>query len=114
MLTQIEAQGVNIRTLKGSNADAKTVEAEVALLLKMKEEYKTLTGSEVPGGKPSKKKAEGKEKEPAGAAGEAAKPEKAKKGKKADAPEEAKKEEKAEDGKAEVSKVILISLLECL
>ena len=54
-----------MRELKTQNADAKAIEAEVALLKQLKEDYKKLTGKDVPGAKkdskPTKTKKEGSE-----------------------------------------------------
>lgn len=67
LLALIDAQGVKIRTIKGAaGADPKAVEAEVAELLKLKEEYTKLTGQEVPGAKPTKKKEKAEKKEEGG------------------------------------------------
>uniref|UniRef100_A0A182SQU0 Bifunctional glutamate/proline--tRNA ligase n=1 Tax=Anopheles maculatus TaxID=74869 RepID=A0A182SQU0_9DIPT len=46
LLAQITAQGDTVRTLKGNKADKATVESAVALLLKLKADYKSLTGKD--------------------------------------------------------------------
>jgi len=58
LLQQIEAQGGRVRDLKTQKADKQAVDAEVAKLLELKQQYKTLTGQDVPSAgraKPDKK-----------------------------------------------------------
>ncbi|XP_050079284.1 bifunctional glutamate/proline--tRNA ligase [Anopheles maculipalpis] len=63
LLTQIAAQGDTVRTLKGNKADKATVDSAVALLLKLKADYKSLTGKDWKPGTvvPPKDANEGKE-----------------------------------------------------
>uniref|UniRef100_A0A182IPC6 Bifunctional glutamate/proline--tRNA ligase n=1 Tax=Anopheles atroparvus TaxID=41427 RepID=A0A182IPC6_ANOAO len=46
LLAQIAAQGEQVRTLKSSKADKASVDSAVAVLLKLKADYKTLTGKD--------------------------------------------------------------------
>ena len=116
LLALIDTQGVKIRTLKGAaGADPKAVEAEVAELLKLKEEYTKLTGQEVPGAKPTKKKEKAEKKEEGGDGSES-KQAKGKKGKvkvteekteESKEPKESKESKESHDEKGEekISKV---------
>ncbi|XP_048579210.1 bifunctional glutamate/proline--tRNA ligase-like isoform X2 [Nematostella vectensis] len=56
LMGEITQQGDKVRTLKTGGADKKDVDAAVATLLKLKAQYKDLTGEEVAGGKPKKEK----------------------------------------------------------
>eukprot|EP00048_Salpingoeca_helianthica_P024475 m.32657 g.32657 ORF g.32657 m.32657 type:complete len:217 (+) comp9406_c1_seq3:50-700(+) len=56
--TSIAALGEKIRTLKTGNGAKDEIDAAVAELLRLKGEYKTLTGTEYVGAKPARAKAE--------------------------------------------------------
>lgn len=81
-------------------AAGEAVDGEVAELTKLKEEYKTATGQDVPGTKPSKKK------EPKEEASGEAKPAKGKKGKGKDEKEEKKDGEAGKPEEKATSKVL--------
>ncbi|XP_058116376.1 bifunctional glutamate/proline--tRNA ligase [Anopheles ziemanni] len=64
LLAQIATQGEQVRTLKSNKADKASVDAAVAVLLKLKADYKTLTGKDWKPGTtvtPAAVKKEGKE-----------------------------------------------------
>eukprot|EP00047_Mylnosiga_fluctuans_P002880 m.226316 g.226316 ORF g.226316 m.226316 type:complete len:1277 (-) comp11410_c0_seq1:49-3879(-) len=106
LLAKIEEQGLAVRTLKSANGDAKAVDEAVAQLLKLKEEYKALTGQDVPGaskGKPAKKKDAKEEGEAAAKEPKEAKGGKGKKGK-SEAKEGAGEEAAAPKGDEPISK----------
>ncbi|XP_074643212.1 bifunctional glutamate/proline--tRNA ligase-like [Tubulanus polymorphus] len=62
--TQIDNQGLKVRDLKTSGASKADVEKEVQKLLKLKADYKNLTGVDLAGGSSKKGKKENKKEQP--------------------------------------------------